>query len=63
MGVKTVVCGGLQVENKMNKNVKRELLEALGHWGWIPMVTKGSRVYFLALGRMTYSHFSNRIFI
>ena len=49
---------------KINKiKCKIELLESLGQWGWIPMVIEGSRVYFLALGRMTYSHFPNRIFI
>ena len=31
---------------KINKiKCKIELLEALGHWGWIPMVTEGSRVF------------------
>ena len=49
---------------KINKiKYKIELLELLGYWGWIPRVTEGSRVNFLALGRMTYSHLPNRIFI
>ena len=49
---------------KINKiNCKIELLEVLGYWGWIPMATEGSQGLFLALGRMTYSHFPNRIFI
>ena len=31
---------------KINKiKCKIELLEALGHWGWISMVTEGSRVF------------------
>ena len=55
--------GGLQAKNKMKKNIKIEPLEVLGHWGWIPRATEGSQGPFLALGRMTYSHFPNRIFI
>ena len=31
---------------KINKiKCKIELLEALGHWGWIPMGTEGSKVF------------------
>ena len=49
---------------KINKiKCKIELLELLGYWGKIPRVTEGSWVNFLALGRMTYSHLPNRIFI
>ena len=49
---------------KINKiKCKIELLELLGYWGWIPKVTEGSHNLFLALGRMTYSHLPNRIFI
>ena len=49
---------------KINKiKSKIELLEVLGYWGWIPMATEGSQGLFLALERMTYSHFPNRIFI
>ena len=49
---------------KMNKiKCKIELLEVLGYWGWIPRANEGSQGLFLALGRMTYSHFPNRIFI
>ena len=42
---------------------KIELLELLGYRGGIPKVTEGSKDLFLALGRMTYSHLPNRIFI
>ena len=42
--VKTVRIGGLQAENKIRKKCKIEPLEVLGHWGWIPRVTKGSKV-------------------
>ena len=49
---------------KINKiKCKIELLEVLGCWGWNPMATEGSQGLFLALGRMTYSHFPSRIFI
>ena len=49
---------------KINKiKCKIELLEVLGYWGWIPRATEGSQGLFLALGRMKYSHFPNRIFI
>ena len=49
---------------KMNEiKCKIELLEVLGYWGWIPKATEGSQGLFLVLGRMTYSHFPNRIFI
>ena len=37
--------------------------EVLGYLGWIPKATEGSQGLFLTLGRMTYSHFPNRIFI
>ena len=56
----------LGTENKTSKNkkkIKKELLEVLGDWGWIPRATEGFQGPFLALGRMTYSHFPNRIFI
>ena len=60
--IKTV---GWWLENlNLNKiKCKIELLELLGYWGWIPRVTEGSQDLFLALGRMTYSHLPNRIFI
>ena len=49
---------------KINKiKCKIELFEVLGYWGWIPRATEGSQGLFLALWRMTYSHFPNRIFI
>ena len=42
---------------------KIELLKVLGHWGWIPRATEGFQCPFLALGRITYSHFPNQIFM
>ena len=55
----------LETENEISKkkNCKIELLKVLGHWGWIPRETDGFQVPFLALGRMTYNHFMDRIFI
>ena len=60
--IKTV--GWWLTNRNLNKiKCKIELLELLGYWGWIPRVTEGSQDLFLALGRMTYSHLPNRIFI
>ena len=60
--IKTV--GWWLANRNLNKiKCKIELLELLGYWGWIPRVTEGSQDLFLALGRMTYSHLPNRIFI
>ena len=42
---------------------KIELLEVLSYRGWISRAIEGSQGLILALGRMTYSHFPNRIFI
>ena len=61
--VKTVGIGGLQAENKIRKKCIIEPLGVLSHWGWIPKATKGFQGPFLALGRMTYSHLPNQIFI
>ena len=61
--IKIVRFGRLQTENKLKKKCKIELLEVLGHWGWIRRATEGFQGPFLALGRMTYIHLSNRIFI
>ena len=61
--VKTVRIGGLPTENKIRKKCKIEPLEVLGHWGWIPRATEGFQAPFLALGRVTYSHLPNRIFM
>ena len=49
---------------KINK-IKRkiELLEVSGHWFRVLRQLTCPRVFFLALGSMTYSHFPNRIFI
>ena len=51
----------LETKNEISKKCEIELLEVLGHWGWIPMATEGFQGPFLALGRMTYSHFLNWI--
>ena len=57
--------GGLVVcKLKINKiKCKIELLEVLGHWFRVLRQLTCPRVFFLALGSMTYSHFPNRIFI
>ena len=57
--------GGLVVfKLKINKiKCKIELLEVAGHWFRVLRHSTCPRVFFLALGRMTYSHFPNRIFI
>ena len=49
---------------KINKiKCKIELLEVVGHWFRVLRHSTCPRVFFLALGRMTYSHFPNRLFI
>ena len=49
---------------KINKiKCKIELLKVLGHWFKVLRQLTCPRVFFLALGNMTYSHFPNRIFI
>ena len=49
---------------KMNKiKCKIELLKVSGHWFRVLRQLTCPRVFFLALGSMTYSHFPNRIFI
>ena len=54
----------LVTDNEISKKkCEIELLEVLDHWGWIPMATEGFQGPFLVLGRLTYSHFPNRIFI
>ena len=30
-----------ETENEISKQCEIELLEVLGHWGWIPMATEG----------------------
>ena len=55
--------GWSEIENKLKKNNKRNLLEVSGYWAEILRRLRGPRVHFLALGKMTYSHFQNRIFI
>ena len=57
--------GGLVVcKLKINKiKCKIELLKVLGHWFRVLRQLTCPRVFFLALGSMTYSHFPNRIFI
>ena len=61
--IKTVVYGDLQAENKMKKNKKKNSLKHQATGVEVLGQMRGSRVLFLALGRMTYSHFPNRIFI
>ena len=49
---------------KINKiKCKIELLEVVGHRFMVLRHSTCPRVFFLALGRMTYSHFPNRFFI
>ena len=49
---------------KINKiKCKIELLEVVSHWFRVLRHSTCPRVFFLALGRMTYSHFPNRFFI
>ena len=49
---------------KINKiKCKIELLELVGHWFRVLRHSTCPRVFFLALWRMTYSHFPNRFFI
>ena len=49
---------------KINKiNCKIELLEVSDHWFRVRRHSTCPRVFFHALGRMTYSHFPNRLFI
>ena len=55
--IKTVVYGGLQAEYKMKKNKKENSLKHQATGVEVLGQRRGSRVIFLALGRMTYSHF------
>ena len=61
--IKTVVYGGLHAENKMNKNKKKNSLKHRATGAEVLGQMRGSRVLFLVLGRMTYSHFPNQVFI
>ena len=64
--VKTGGFDGEQIEIKMEKNKKnnkRGLLKVSGYWAYDPRATQGFRGHFLVLGRMTYSHLPNWIFI
>ena len=63
--IKIVRVGDLQIENTISKqkNCKIEFLVVLSHWGWGPGATEVLHGYFLALGRMTYSHIPNQFFI
>ena len=61
--VKTVRVGCVQIEIKMKKNKKTKSLKHQAIGFKILRQISGSRVLFLALGRMTYSHFPNWIFI
>ena len=53
----------MQIEIKMEKNKKNKSLKQQAIGFKILRQIRGSRVLFLALGMMTYSHFPNRIFI
>ena len=61
--VKTMVYGGFQEENKMSKNVKENSLKCRAVGFGFKSSLRGPRVYFLAFGKMTCSHFPNGIFI
>ena len=54
---KNMGVGCLQAEIKIKKKCKIEPLEVSGHWFRVLRKTTCPRVFFLALGRMTYSHF------
>ena len=61
--MKTVRVGCVQIEIKMKKNKKKKSLMHQATGFKILRKIRGSRVLLLALGRMAYSHFPNRIFI
>ena len=61
--VKTLKVGCVQIEIKMKKNKKKKSLKHQATGFKILRQIRGSWVLFLALGRITYSHFPNRIFI
>ena len=63
--VKTGELDGANKNNKKSKEkCKMEPLEVSGHWFSVLRQPTCPRVFFfLALGRMTYIHFPNRIFI
>ena len=49
--------------NENEVQYKRNFLEVSGYWFWVLEATEGFQGLYLALGRMTYSHLPNRIFI
>ena len=56
----------MKIGNKLKynkKNNERNLFEVSGYWALDPRATEGFHGHFLVLGRMTYSHLPNRIFI
>ena len=56
--------GVYSLKLKINKTkCKIELLEVAVHWFRVLRHSTCPQVFFLALGRMTYSHFPNRFFI
>ena len=61
--VKTVRVGCVHIEIKMKKNKKKKSLKHQATGFKMLRQIRGSQVIFLALGRMTYSHFPSRIFI
>ena len=60
--VKTGGVVGCKLERNKIK-CKIEPLEVSGHWCRVRRHSTCPRVFFLALGRMTYSHFPNWLFI
>ena len=55
--------GWLQADNKMKKNKKKNSLNRQATGCEFYKSMRGPRGHFLVLGRMTYSHLPNRIFI
>ena len=60
---KNNVVGGLKTANKKEIECKKNSLKSRATGLEVLGRLRGPRVIFLALGRMTYSNFSNRIFV
>ena len=60
---KNSVVGGLKIANKNEIECKKNSLKSRATRLEVLGRLRGPRVLFLTLGRMTYSHFSNRIFV
>ena len=61
--VKTMRVSCVQIEIKMKKNKKKNSLNCQATGCEFYKSLRGPQGHFLALGRMTYSHLPNRIFI